>query len=224
MQDSEIIQYLFHSGLPYQYNLPDTQEEPEYLGAVRLLGGAYLPCVTFRDKREYFRKTIPYLENLRKQYGIGSEPYQQQCELILLGLGNGIVHPYTISAIEKSIHAVPMDIYNQLDGPTGRNGMCFVAEMKDGKFTAYHDEILMGSFWEMPPGYSGEDIVNLWNHSYLTKEGKIALYGEGDDDCPDEQYLAYKSNHAVELRAVPYFVCYVEGLSQHFKSLTETER
>jgi len=217
MHSSEIVDFLIASDLPYQYLLPDTEEEVEYLGAARLRGGAYLPCVAFRDQEEYLRKALQYLEKLRRQFGRGAQPYQSMLEFYINGGRDAKVFFYDIASIEKSVHAIPPTIYNQLDGPTGRNGMCFVAEMKDGKCFAYHDEILMESFWDMPSGYSGEDIAKLWTHSYLSKSGEIIPHGEGDADIPDDAYLAYCADHANELGAVPHFVCLVEQLSATFK-------
>jgi len=168
MHPSEIVDFLIASDLPYQYLLPNTEEYVEYLGAARLRGGAYLPCVAFRDKEEYLRKALQYLEKMFRQYGRGTQPYQSTLEFCTNGCGDAKVFFYDIASIEKSVYAIPPTTSNQLDGPTGRNGMCFVAEMKDGKCFAYHTEILMGSFWDMPSGYSGEDIAKLWTHSYTS--------------------------------------------------------
>jgi hypothetical protein len=93
------------------------------------------------------------------------------------------LNPYDIAHIEKSRYAIPLARLRDIQGETAMSWTQFSAVMRDGQEFAFGTTFLM-EFFQMPDGYSGDDIVKIHSHA---------------------------AGNPVH-RERPYFVCHVNGL------------
>ena len=115
------------------------------------------------------------------------------------------ISDYDIERVDKSKFAFPLTILRQIRGETTMGWTGFAAKMKDGKYfgfgTTFHFE-----FFQMPDGYSVEDIEEIINHSYVLENGKLRSHRESNQTLTDEW------KNAVIYRERPFFECYVDNL------------
>lgn len=79
----------------------------------------------------------------------------------------------------------------------------FVGKMKDGKCfgfgTTFNTE-----FFNIPENYSVEDIIEIINHSYISRAGEIRSYGTTVNKSSERYDFIY--------RECPFFECYLDNL------------
>lgn len=132
-------------------------KERHFNAAVFLLDGTYLPCVSFK----------------------AGDRQSASSRISLLSV-------YHIAAVERSRFALPAGLVEGLcqTGETRMSWVSFVGRMRDGTEhwfgSSYHLE-----FFEMPQGYSADQLVEIFPHRSLTGQ------------CYE---------------ALPFFECFVEGL------------
>ena len=80
----------------------------------------------------------------------------------------------------------------------------WVFEMKDGKCFSYGSSFLM-EFFNMPEGYSFEDVAKVHNHSYLSTDGALINLRQGGL-LPD----GYSRVNIFRERV--FFTCYIDGI------------
>lgn len=74
--------------------------------------------------------------------------------------------------------------------------------MKDGKQFAFGMSFLM-DFFNVPFGYTGEDLAEIINHSYLDSQDQLKSYHSGNTNDFNIQLIH---------RERPYFECYLPNL------------
>ncbi|MGG5578619.1 hypothetical protein ACPDHL_14940 [Myroides sp. C15-4] len=178
-----------------------------YRASVFLTDGTFLPCVIFRNP-----KTIVNLAISRfKEEQAGKSIFSRSSglgyyDIVKTFVTNGnCINDYDIDRVEKSKFAFPLTIQNQIRGETTMGWTGFAAKMKDGKFfgfgTSFHWE-----FFQIPEGYSVDDIEEIINHSYVLKTGELRNHKVPFFEYPDD----YKD--AVIHRERPFFECYIDNL------------
>lgn len=180
---------------------------PGYRASVYLTDGTFLPCVIFRNPKTIVNLAIRRFKEEQTSRSIFSRSsglgYYDIVKTFVTR-GNRI-NDYDIDRVEKSSFAFPLAIQSQIQGETTMGWTGFAAKMKDGKFvgfgTAFHWE-----FFQMPDGYSVDDIEEIINHSYVLQNGELRSHREGHHARPDE----YKN--AVVYRERPFFECYIDNL------------
>ncbi len=112
------------------------------------------------------------------------------------------INDYDIAQIDKTKFAFPKTILKQIHGETRMGWTGFVGKMKDGKQFAFGTSFLM-DFFNLPFGYTGEDLTEIINHSYLDSQDQLKIYHSGNTNDFNIQ-LIYRER--------PYFECYLPNL------------
>ena len=178
-----------------------------YRASVYLTDGTFLPCVIFRNPKT----TVNLAIRRFKEEQTGKSIFNRSARLgyydivkRFVSSGN-CINDYDIDRVEKSMFAFPLAIQRQIQGETTMGWTGFAAKMKDGKYvgfgTTFHWE-----FFQMPKGYSADDMEEIINHSYILKNGELRSHREGQQTRPEE----YKD--AVVYRERPFFECYIDNL------------
>ena len=203
MRTEEIIKYLRNNIEP----LPDANYGDGYKASVYLNDGTFLPCVIFRNSREIKKLAVRRFKEEQKGKGIfNKSPSSGYFNIVkhFVTSGNKF-NEYDIEKIEKSDFAFPLKIQNQIKGKTTMGWTGFAAKMKDGKHfgfgTSFH-----WVFFQMPEGYSVNDIEEIVNHSFVLKNGELRSHRQGPETRPEE----YKD--AVVYRERPFFECFLDSL------------
>ncbi|WP_346317639.1 hypothetical protein [Chitinophaga sp. YIM B06452] len=177
-----------------------------YNAAVTLKDGTFLPCVIFRNpsitinlaikrfKEEQSGKSI-----FNKSSGLG---YREIVKTFVTS-GNRVNH-YNIIKVEKSRHAFPIHIRNQIKGETSMSWTAFVARFKDGRALGFGTTWDI-EFFDLPTGYQAEDIVEIINHSYLLKSGEIVSHRSFDRITRKDEMAEINGNK-------PFFECFIDNL------------
>ena len=185
--------------------LSDTIYGDGYRASVVLTDGLYLPCVVFRNptktidlavrrfKEEQSGKSI-----FSKSSGLG---YKEIVKTFVTG-GNCVNH-YDISQVNKSDFAFSERTLKDIHGETKMGWTGFIAKMKDGNQFAFGTSFLF-DFFNMPKGYTPDDISEIINHSYLDKDGKMKSYQSPEVYEEFDRSLVYRER--------PYFECYLDHL------------
>ncbi|MAW97053.1 MULTISPECIES: hypothetical protein [unclassified Leeuwenhoekiella] len=203
MRTEEITKYLRNNIEP----LPDTNYGDGYRASVYLTDGTFLPCVIFRNSREITKLAVRRFKEEQKGKGIFNKSTDTGYLNIVkhfVTSGNRL-NEYNIEKIEKSDFAFPLKVQNQIKGETTMGWTGFAAKMKDGKHfgfgTSFHCE-----FFQMPEGYSVNDIEEIINHSFVLKNGELRSHRQGPETLPEE----YKD--AVVYREKTFFECFLDSL------------
>lgn len=202
-QTENIIKFLKDNVEP----LHDNAYGLGYRASVYLTDGTFLPCVIFRNPKS----TVNLAIRRFKEEQTGKSIFSRSSglgyyEIVKTFVANGNrINEYDIDRVEKSEFAFPLTIQCQIRGETTMGWTGFAAKMKDGKYfgfgTTFHWE-----FFQMPDGYSVEDIDEIINHSYVLQNGELRSHREGNQTRPEE----YKD--AIVYRERPFFECYIENL------------
>lgn len=162
---------------------------PAYRCAAVLNDGLHLPCVLLvglesvvslaRRRFEETRADARLPESKRK-FGYGMQ--YEDIVRSFVASGNR-VNSFDIAGLERSRFAIPLARLREVRGETRMSWSQFAAVLRDGHECAFGTSFLM-EFFQMPEGYSGDDIVEIISH----KAGQ-PLHRER-----------------------PYFTCYVDGL------------
>lgn len=202
-QAAEIINFLKRKVEP----LDDSFYGPSYRAAARLIDGTFLPCVIFRNPKALVNLAIQRFEEEQTGKSIFRKLSKHGYHDIVktfVASGNRI-NEYDVFEVEKSKFAFPLSIQQQIKGETTMGWTGFAAKMKDGKIfgfgTTFHSE-----FFQIPDGYSGDDIAEIIDHSYVLKSGLLRSHYEGYQTRPDDYA------NAVVYREKVFFECFINDL------------
>ena len=172
-----------------------------------LTDGTYIPCVRFRNPKLITEQAIKRFDEERKGKSIFSRDsgmgYKDIVESFVAKKNQ--IKEYDIERIELSPFAFPKDILSQIRGETSMSWTGFCAKMNDGKIFGYGTNYLF-DFFQMPKGYKANDIVEIMNHSYISKDGTIKEHKIGWGSQRED----YDLN--VIHRERPFFDCYINGI------------
>jgi hypothetical protein len=199
----EIIEFLKSEVEPFDDSVYGTS----YRASVLLTDDTFLPCVIFRNPQRLIDLAIRRFDEERKGKGIFSKssgPGYSNIVKTFVTRGN-CINDYDILKVEKSNFVLPKTILDEIQGETTMGWTGFAIKMKDGKHfsfgTSYHFD-----FFSMPNGYSPNDMVEVINHSYTTKEGELRQHPASFLDTPNDY------DRTLIYRERPFFECYVDGL------------
>lgn len=202
-QADQIIKFLINNIEP----LDDSAYGSGYRASVYLTDGTFLPCVIFRNPKTVVNLAMRRFKEEQSGKGIFNRPSGLGYADIVKSFvtkGN-CINDYDIEKVEKSKYAFPLTILQQIHGETTMGWTGFAAKMKDGKHfgfgTSFHCE-----FFQMPDGYSVDDIKEIVNHSYVLSNGELRSHKVPFFEHPQD----YKD--AIIFRARPFFECYIDGL------------
>lgn len=194
ISQSEIIEFL--RGVE---PLEDKFRGRGYRASAYLIDGTYLPCVVFRSPGPLVDMALRRFD--REHYEGGATGYVNAVTNFVTR-GN-CINFFNIARLETSAHFFPANIMRQIQGETSMGWTAFVARMKDGKLFSFGTGFNF-EFFDMPTGYSGHDVVEIINHSYVDVNGELkGLRGTGrsGEYLPGAIYLAK-----------PFFECFLDNL------------
>lgn len=175
-----------------------------YRCSVYLNDGTYLPCVMLRESKKIVDLALRRFEQEKSGTGFISDvddPYKEIVKRFIVS-GNKI-NSYDINTVEQSKYAFPLNLLEKLYVETTMSWTGFVLEMSDGKFFQYGTNFLV-EFFDLPEGYSFNDVVQLHNHSYTNRNGELKPLQEGYYYPPDDYDISKC------YRERPYFICYTD--------------
>lgn len=197
----EIIKFLKDNIRP----LTDLNYGNGYRASVTLTDGLHLPCVMFRNTSKIIDLAIRRFKEEQSGKSIFSKSsgfgYREIVKTFVTS-GNCLNY-YNIAKVNKSDFAFPEQTLGQIRGETKMGWTGFVAKMKDGKQFSFGTSFLF-DFFEMPKGYSPNDIIEIINHSYLDKKGNLKSYHVPEVYKEFDKSLVYREK--------PYFECYLDNL------------
>lgn len=168
-----------------------------YRLAAYLKDGTYIPCVEFKSEYKYIIHSIDRLKD------IGNEEYHTQYSTVSAFVASGNrVNDYDIEKVEKSRYAVPQNILNQIKGETKMGWTGFSAKMKDGKYLAFGTSFNF-EFFNIPEPYTFDEVEEIINHSYVTREGELKYHELYTSKYPTD-YV-----HSLINREKTFFSCYL---------------
>ncbi|GAA4273634.1 hypothetical protein U6A24_18305 [Aquimarina gracilis] len=204
MKKEEIIKFLKTEIEP----LEDQFLGLGYRASVYLKDGTYLPAVIFRNPNKKVDRAIRRFKEERDNKGIISwaknEDGYREIVKTFVTRGNKI-NDYDIEKVEKSPFAFPNETLFSIKGETTMGWTGFVAKMSDGKTFGFGTSFLM-EFFQMPTGYQATEIVDIINHSYISKSGEVRSHERAFFDPPEDY------DETVIHRERPYFECYIDDL------------
>jgi hypothetical protein len=202
-QTEDIIKFLKDNIEPLENNAYG----PGYRASVYLTDGTFLPCVVFRNSKAVVNLAIRRFKEEQTGKGIfkrSSGLGYYDIVKTFVASGN-CINDYDIDRVEKSKFAFPLTIQRQIKGETTMGWTGFAVKMKDGKHFGFGTTFLW-EFFQMPEGYSTDDIDEIINHSYVLKTGELRSHREGHLSRPDD----YKD--AIIYRERPFFECFIDNL------------
>jgi len=183
---------------------PDQSYGEGFRCSAYLKDGTFLPCVMIMKSEKYIDLACRRFDDERKGRSIFQNKKNGYREIVKSFVtGGNRVNDYDIASVEKSRFAIPLSLLKKIEGETVMSWTGFVFEMSDGKLFPFGTSFLV-EFFDLPEGYSFEDVVNVHNHSYVNDSGEIDSIKRGMSDL-NEDY-----NHSSVYREKPYFVCYVD--------------
>jgi len=184
--------------------LPDSIYGPRYRCALTLKDGTHLPCAVLQSKAKLIELAKRRIKEEMSGKGIigGIDPYGQILSVFLAG-GNR-VNDYDVAAASPSKYAPPLALLHQIHGETTMGWTGWVCEMKDGKLFQYGSSFYM-EFFQLPEGYTFDDVVKVHNHSFLSKDGALASLQRGGMLPAD-----YIRDNLFRERI--FFTCHIDGI------------
>jgi len=182
--------------------LDDSIYGPKYRCSITLKDGTELPCAILQSKNkivELAKRRIREEQSGRGRLG-GSDPYGQIVSIFATG-GNRI-NDYDVADATPSRFAPPLALLRQIHGETTMGWTGWVFEMSDGKLFPYGSSFSM-EFFQIPDGYTFEDVAKVHNHSFLSSNGELRKLKQGG--IPPEDYDPDKL-----FREKVYFTCAIE--------------
>lgn len=202
MRQEDIIKFLKENVEP----INDSIYGSGYRATVYLTDGTCLPCVMFRNPGKLislalkrFKEEMPGISEQSKS-GVGY--YNIVKSFVTQG---NCINYYNIAKVETSQFAIPFAILKQVKGETTMGWTGFVLKMKDGRYFSYGTQF-RNEFFDIPEEYTVSDIIEVINHSYVSKIGELKNH--------QVPFSKYSDDYDYEnvFREKPFFECYIDSL------------
>ncbi|SMC35973.1 hypothetical protein [Papillibacter cinnamivorans] len=204
MCEEAIIKFLKENSEP----LPNQSYGIGYRAAIYLVDGTYLPCIIFRNSKIIVEHAIRRFKDEQTGKSIFKDAKHGYYDTVKTFVTKGnCVNAYDIAKVEKSKYAFPISTLYKIHGEALMSWTGFVAKMKDGKSFTFGTTFLT-EFFDMPKGYSVDDIVEIINHSYISKTGEVKSYYADSFNPLGENPVDDNDIY----RERPYFECYLDNL------------
>jgi hypothetical protein len=184
--------------------LPDSIHGPRYRCALTLNDGTHIPCAILQSKAKLIELAKRRIKEEMSGSGRigGPDPYGQVLSAFVAG-GNR-VNDYDVASASPSRYAPPLTLLRQIHGETTMAWTGWVFEMKDGNRFAYGSSFTM-EFFDLPQGYSFDNVTKVHNHSFLSKDGALV-------DLERGAMLPVGYSRDSLLRERVYFTCNIDGI------------
>jgi hypothetical protein len=182
--------------------LEDSIYGPKYRCALTLKDGTELPCAILQSKNKIVdlaKRRIKEEQSGKGRIG-GPDPYGQIVS-VFVASGNRI-NDYDVVDAAPSRFAPPLALLKQIHGETTMAWTGWVFEMSDGRMFPYGSSFSM-EFFQLPDGYSFDDVAKVHNHSFLSTAGELRTMVQGG--MPPDDY-----DRGSLFRERIYFTCPIE--------------
>ena len=182
--------------------LEDSIYGPKYRCALTLKDGTELPCAILQSKSKIVdlaKRRFKEEQSWKRKLG-GADSYGQIVSVFVTG-GNRI-NDYDVVDAAPSRFAPPLALLRQIHGETTMAWTGWVFEMSDGRLFPYGSSFSM-EFFQLPDGYSFDDVSKVHNHSFLSTSGELRTLEQGG--MPPDDY-----DRTNLLRERVYFTCAIE--------------
>lgn len=145
-----------------------------------LTDGTFLPCIIFRNPKTKVNLAIRRFKEEQTGKGVfkhssGLDYY----DIVKSFVTNGnCINDYDIDRVEKSKFVFPLKIQSQIQGETTMGWTGYAAKMRDGRCFGF-GTTFRWEFFQMPEGYSVDDIEEIINHSYVLQNGELRSHRDG---------------------------------------------
>jgi len=168
--------------------IPPAKDEilgPNHRAAAYLTDGTFLPCVCFRNPERGIDLAIRRFEETRTDPSLHHSVNYRSIVKSFTTAGSRL-SAWDIARVEKSRFAIPAALRDRIysAGETRMSWISFVGKMQD-ETEHWFGSTFHVEFFEMPVGYSGGQLVEVFPHRY--NEGKCH-------------------------RELPFFECSLDGL------------
>ena len=182
--------------------LEDKIYGPRYRCTLTLRDGMVLPCAVVQSKQRLIDLAKRRIKEEMKGRGMlgGPDPYGQIVSVFIAG-GNRIAD-YEVAEATESKYATPHALLSQIHGETTMGWTGWVFRMKDGRRFSYGSSFSF-EFFQLPDGYSFEDVAEVINHSFIDANGKVASLERG---------CLLPAGYRSDFRERIFFTCAVDGL------------
>jgi hypothetical protein len=142
---------------------------PAYRCAATLTDGVHLPCVLIASVDSQLELALRRFEETRldglkpkaeRRFGHGMT-YPDIVKTFTAS--NNCVRHFDIASLEPSRFVIPLARLGEVRGETSMSWTQFSVTMRDGAEFGFGTSFLM-EFFDMPDGYSGDDIVSVHQH------------------------------------------------------------
>ena len=184
--------------------IPDLIYGPRYRCALTLKDGTLIPCAILQSKTklvELARRRFNEEMSGKGRIG-GPDPYGQILTSFV-AKGNR-VNDYDVVSVSPSRYAPSLALLRQIQGETTMGWTGWVFEMHDGKMFAYGSGFTM-EFFNLPEGYSFDDVAKVHNHSFLSPDGALCSLERGG-----RFPAGYLPNNLMRERI--FFTCNIDGI------------
>ncbi|HET6382789.1 MAG TPA: hypothetical protein VFJ58_05300 [Armatimonadota bacterium] len=183
---------------------PDSAYGEGYRCSAYLTDGTFLPCVMLRKCGMVVELAMRRFEQEKTGKGIfrSGNGYETIVKTFVAS-GNRVNH-YDIARVEPSKYAIPLALLKQIHGETTMSWTGFVLEMRDGVLISFGTAFGV-EFFDIPDGYSFDDVAAVHNHSYVSPSGALKSLVQGMAPQPSDY------NATLVRRERPYFVCYYDA-------------
>jgi len=158
-----------------------------YRASATLTDGLHLPCVVFESASRYVDLAINRFEDTREKKELNIMMDYRAIVRNFVATGNTL-NDYDIREVGLSPFAIPLARAREISGETSMGWTEFYATMRDGSEFRFGTTFLI-EFFEMPEGYTANDIQNI----------TPAVRGE----TPRIERI---------YRERPFFTCYIDGI------------
>jgi hypothetical protein len=184
--------------------IPDSIYGPRYRCALTLKDSTLIPCAILQSKTKLIDLAKRRIKEEMSGKGIigGPDPYGQILSSFVAG-GNR-VNNYDVASALPSRYAPPLALLKQIHGETTMGWTGWVFEMRDGKLFSYGSSFTM-EFFDLPEGYTFNDVAKVHNHSFLSKDGALVDLARGGR-------LPAGYDEVKLFRERVYFTCNIDGI------------
>ena len=155
------------------------EEGPIYRCSARLVDGLLLPCVVVKQAKPQIKMAIRQFKAVKKGLWTGEgDAYRQVVGHFTTQ--NSQISEHNVVEVVPSPYAMPLSLLKETRGETQPGWSAWVFEMRDGTLFNYataFERIFMST----PEGYGFDDVVRVHPHSFVRKDGELALVRRHED-------------------------------------------
>jgi hypothetical protein len=172
--------------------------------AVTLNDGTHLPCVMLRGRKAVVDLAVRRIIEEGRGKGVFGRKSDPSREMVAHFMTSGNrLNDYEVATVTPSKFAIPLPLLQRIEGETVMSWTGFVFVMKDGKSFSF-GTTFQHQFFDIPDGYTFDDVAEIHNHSYVSEDGSITLIRH------DPEMWRGELSRIKIYRDKPFFNCFID--------------